>query len=59
MIWQSLKRYLRREPISAYDPAATKQRAQAALDVMDQAVRGEKHASTDRLSDAASDSASR
>ena len=50
MIWRSLKRYLWPEPVWTYDPEATKRRAQEALDAMEQAAQGERHACTNRLS---------
>ena len=46
----SRERYLWVEPVPAYDPEATKRRAQEALDAMEQAAQGEGHACTDGFS---------
>ena len=46
----SRERYLWVEPVPAYDPEATKRRAQEALDAMEQAAQGEDDAGKDRLS---------
>ena len=46
----SRERYLWVEPVPAYDPEATKRRAQEALGAMEQAAQGEDDAGKDRLS---------